>query len=109
MPHSALQTSVGQKQVCHIACALSDCVLSEWKQKHLAIAFADSVLGMTGMPSLCWCLQSTLWNSACAVPWACPLACSRDTIYGGEQRHRLKDLAKVPYPCNLENAIAGRR
>lgn len=80
-----------------------------WKQKHLAIAFADSVLGMTGMLSLCWWLQSTLWSSACAVSWACPLACSRDTVYGGEQRHRLKDLAKAPFPCNLENAIAERR
>lgn len=48
---------------------------------------------VTGMLNLCGCLQSTLRNSTCAVPRACPLACRRNTVHGGEQCHHIKDLA----------------
>lgn len=58
------------------------------------------------LSTYCWCLQSAFWNSTCALPWAGAMACSRNTIHGGEQRDYLQELARV-CPFNWrEDALA---
>ena len=53
----------------------------------------------------CSDMQSSLWHCACPVPWVSSMACSRNTVHGGKQRHHIKKLTQTSMAMSCQRSV----